>query len=216
MYISRNVYASKIKERLTAELRTKDLPFTIIADESTDPHSNQDILSLCLRFVDQSSPNDPHVKECLINFMHLERINATMISRKILESLSNPSISLDPSNIRGQAYDGASVMSSGKEGVQAKIKEISPLALFTHCYAHCLNLSIAASCKLSEMRNLIGLINEAYLFLNNSPKRQQLFELTLKEYLSENSHSKLPSLCKTRWVERHTCLDLFSWKYISS
>ena len=100
-------------------------------------------------------------------------------------------------------------MSSGKDGVQAKIKEISPLALFTHCYAHCLNLSIAASCKLSEVRNLIGLINKAYLFLNNSPKRQQLFELTLKEYLPENSHNKLPGLCKTRWVERHTCLNLF-------
>ena len=145
--------------------------------------------------------------------MHLERTNATMISRKILESLSDPSISLDPSNIRGQAYDGASVMSSGKEGVQAKIKEISPLALFTHCYAHCLNLSIAASCKLSEVRNLVGLINEAHLLLNNSPKRPQLFGLTLKEYLLENSHRKLPGLCKTRWVERHTCLDLFLEMY---
>ena len=113
--------------------------------------------------------------------MHLERTNATMISREILESLSDPSISLDPSSIRGQAYDGAFVMSSGKGGVQAKIKEISPLALFTHCCAHCLNLSITASCKLSEVRNLIDLTNEAYLFLNNSPKRQQLFELTLKE-----------------------------------
>ena len=145
--------------------------------------------------------------------MHLERTNATMISRKILESLSDPSISLDPSNIRGQAYDGASVMSSGKEGVQAKIKEISPLALFTHFYAHCLNVSIATLCKLSEVWNLIGLINEAYLFLNNSPKQQQLFELTLKEYLPEDSHSKLPGLCKTRWVERHTCLDLFLEMY---
>ena len=79
MYISRNVYVSKIKERLIAELRTKDLPFTIIADESTDPLSNQEILSLCLRFVDQSSLNDPHIEECLIIFMHLERTNATMI-----------------------------------------------------------------------------------------------------------------------------------------
>ena len=103
------------------------------------------------------------------------------------------SISLDPSNIRGQAYDGASVMSSGKEGVQAKIKEISPLALFTHCYAHCLNLSIAATCLLSEVRNLIGLINETYLFLNNSPKRQKLFQLALKEYLPENSHMQQAS-----------------------
>ena len=110
-------------------------------------------------------------------------------------------------------YDGASIMSSGKEGVQAKIKETSPLALYTHCYAHCLNLSIAATCKLSGVRNLIGLINEAYLFLNNSPKWQQLFELTLKEYLPENSHSKLPGLCKTRWVERHTCRDVFLEMY---
>ena len=47
------------------------------------------------------------------------------------------------------------------------------------------------------MRNLIGLINEAYLFLINSPKQQQLFDLTLKEYLPENSHGKLPGLCKT-------------------
>ena len=67
------MYASKIQERLTVELRTKDLPFTIIADESTDPHSNQEISSLYLRFVDQSSPNDPHVKEYPINFMHLDR-----------------------------------------------------------------------------------------------------------------------------------------------
>ena len=120
---------------------------------------------------------------------------------------------LDPSSIRGQAYDGASAMSSEKEGVQAKINEISPLAPFTHCYAHCLNLSVAATCKLSEVRDLIGLINVAYLFLNNSTKRQKLFELARKEYPPENSHRKLPGLCKTRWVERHTCLDVFLEMY---
>ncbi|KAK3754906.1 hypothetical protein QZH41_003007 [Actinostola sp. cb2023] len=208
-----HVYASKIKERLTVHLRTKGLPFTIIADEGTDPHSNQEILAVCLRFVDLSSPQDPHIRECLINLMHLERTNATMISTKILESISDPSISLDPTNIRGQAYDGAAVMSSGKAGVQAKIKEISPLALFTHCYSHCLNLSIAATCKVQEVRNLIGLINETYLFLDNSPKRQKLFELTLEKYLPDCSHSKLPGLCKTRWVERHTCLEVFLEMY---
>lgn len=49
------LYASKIKERLTAKPRTEDLPFTIIADVGTDLRSNQEVLSLCLRFVDQSS-----------------------------------------------------------------------------------------------------------------------------------------------------------------
>ena len=33
-----HLYSSKFKERLTAALRTKGLPFTIIADEDTDPH----------------------------------------------------------------------------------------------------------------------------------------------------------------------------------
>ena len=120
---------------------------------------------------------------------------------------------LDPSSIRGQAYDGASAVSSEKVGVQAKINEISPLAPLTHCYAHYLNLSIAATCKLSEVRNLTGLINVAYLFLNNSSKRQKLFELARKEYPPENSHRKIPGLCKTRWVERHTCLDVFLKMY---
>ena len=129
----------------------------------TDPHANHEILSVCLRFVDLTSLKDPHIKECLITFLNLERANASAISSKILESLSHPSVSLDPARIRGQAYDGAAVMSSARTGVQAKIKEISPLAIYTHC----LNLAIAASCKVQEVRNLIGLINEAYLFLAN-------------------------------------------------
>ena len=40
------------------------------------------------------------------------------------------------------------------------------------------------------MRNLISLINEAHLFLSNSPK-QQLFELTVKEFLPYSRASKL-------------------------
>ncbi|MCG8623082.1 MAG: hypothetical protein MJE68_13940 [Proteobacteria bacterium] len=137
------------------------------------------------------------------------------ISKKILEALSHPSVSLDPCRIRGQAYDGASVMSGevGRGGVEAHIKEISPLAIYTHCYSHCLNLSIAASCKVQEVRNLISLINESHLFFSSSPKRQRLFELTVREFLSYTSASKLPGLCKTRWVERHTCFEVFLEMY---
>ena len=41
-----------------------------------------------------------------------------------------------------QTYDGASVMSSELNGVQAKIKEDVPEAMFLHCYAHKLNLML--------------------------------------------------------------------------
>ena len=100
-------------------------------------------------------------------------------------------------------------MSSDKAGVQAKIREVSPIALYTHSYSHCLNLSIAASCAVQEVRNLISVINEAHFFLSNSPKRQSLFDLTVVKFMPESSHRKLPGLCKTRWVERHTCFEVF-------
>ena len=96
--------------------------------------------------------------------MYLERANASTICRSILESVSDTSVSLDPSNIRGQAYDGAAVMSSSRAGVQAKIKETAPLAMYTHCYAHCLNLTIAATCNIPKVRSLIDVIKEEYLF----------------------------------------------------
>ena len=166
---------------------------------------------MCLRFVDVSSSHMPHIKECLLSFIYLERATATAISQKILETLT--SLSIDVSNIRGQVYDGAAVMSSEIAGVQAKIKEVSPLALYTHCYSHCLNLSIAAACGVPEVRHLITLINQAYLFLNNSSKRQRMFEIVLKTYMPDCSHSKLPGLCKTRWVERHTCFEVFLEMY---
>ena len=169
-----------MRQRLTKSLQECNLPFTVIADETTDPSSNREILAVCLRFVDVSVPQDPHLKECLLSFIHLDRANAISISRNILEALSDPSVSLDPRQIRGQAYDRASVMSSEMAGVQAKIREISPRALYyTHCYSHCLNLALAASCNVQEVRNIISLINESYLFLSNSPKPERLFESTV-------------------------------------
>ena len=52
-------------------------------------------------------------------------------------------------------------------------------------------------------------INEAYLFLSNSPKRQSMFELAVVKLMPASSHKKLPGLCRTRWVERHTCYEVF-------
>ena len=122
--------------------------------------------SVCLRYVDLTVPRKPQIRECLLSFIHLQRATADIISTKLISALTDPPLCLDTGKICGQAYDGASVMSSSKAGVQARIKEISPRALYTHCYSHCLNLSIAASCQIQEVWNLIGIINEAHIFLS--------------------------------------------------
>ena len=36
-----------------------------------------------------------------------------------------------------------------------------------------------------------------------------MFDVTVKKLMPEASHTKLPGLCKTRWVERHTCFEVF-------
>ncbi|XP_025407314.1 uncharacterized protein LOC112681265, partial [Sipha flava] len=62
--------------------------------------------------------------------------------------------------LKGQSYDNAKNMSGLYSGLQARIKEISPLADFVPCSAHSLNLvgSCAASTH-NEARGLLKLMN---------------------------------------------------------
>ena len=53
---------------------------------------------------------------------------------------------IDIAKARGQAHDGTGSMSSERVGVQSRIKVVAPLALYTHCRSHVLNLSIASAC----------------------------------------------------------------------
>ena len=64
---------------------------------------------LCV-LVDLSLPSNRHIKECLISFMSFERVNSS--TREFWRPY--------PVNIRGQAYEGAAVMSSG-------------IAMYTQC-----------------------------------------------------------------------------------
>ena len=58
-----HIYSCAIKEKLTRVLKEQRrvlkeqiFPFTVITDEVTDPHANQEILSVCIRFLDISLP----------------------------------------------------------------------------------------------------------------------------------------------------------------
>ena len=62
-------------------------------------------------------------------------------------------------------------MSSEEAGVQAMIKEVSPLTFYTQYYCHCLKLSLARNSGSTHV------------------------------YLPTCSRTNLVRLCKTRWVE---------------
>lgn len=78
---------------------------------------------------------------------------------------------LDPKLIRGQAMDGCSVMSGQHGGLQALVRQISPSALYVHCMAHRLNLTLVkVSASSVPMKSFFGLLESLYSFFVASPK----------------------------------------------
>ena len=93
-------------------------------------------------------------------------------------------------------------MSSNNVGVQARIREVCPLALYTHCHSHQLNLCVIKACSIPNIRNANGVISEIAKYFNYSPKRQHFFEHVIDSVTPAEKRVKLKDLCRTRWVER--------------
>ena len=92
---------------------------------------------------------------------------------------------------RGQCFDGAGNMAGKCKGAAARISKDHPLAIYTHCASHRLNLCVVASCKLQNVKNMMNSVRVISDFLNNSPKKHLLLEKMIKEHLPEASHKQL-------------------------
>lgn len=88
----------------------------------------------------------------------------------IKEVLKNNDLNIQ--NIRGQCYDGVASMRGSYTGVQARIKNENPLAIYVHCYAHILNLCLVDLTKqVKQIRNIFGVFNTLHNFIGASSKR---------------------------------------------
>ena len=193
---------------IVQEIKTAKF-YSILADEVTS--HNTEHLALCTRFVDAKGD----IREEFMTFLSLERLTGRYIAEKIIEFLKDNDLNVE--NIRGQGYDGASNMSSERVGVQAQIKELSPLATYIHCSSHQLNLVITHLCILAEVRNVVDQLQHCCHFFLASPKRSGLLELIVSKGVVDKCKRKpLLDLCKTRWAERHTAYQHFyqSFTYI--
>ena len=75
-------------------------------------------------------------------------------------------------------YDGGANMRGSCKGVQARIKEINPKAMYTHCFAHCLNRALVNAISSKEhacARNFFGVVELTYTFTEGSAMRHQYF-----------------------------------------
>ncbi|XP_055017683.1 zinc finger MYM-type protein 1-like [Boleophthalmus pectinirostris] len=168
------------------KLEIKKAPFVaVMVDETTDV-GNMAQLSLVLRYM-----TDTGVKERFIKFEDVTSgKRADDIAVLIFHLFEEYECSLD--KVVAQCYDGAVVMASGLNGVQAKVKEKAPMALFIHCYAHRLNLVLMqGASKLKECKVFLANVNGLAAFFSRSPKRTKLLDNICKR--------RFPQVVPTRW-----------------
>jgi len=94
-----------------------------------------------------------------------ENIANTIIS--IMKALN-----LDLIKLRGQEYDEASNMIGKVKRKKTRILQKFPLAQYTHCSSHALNLVIMSSCKNQQIQNMIGTIKTVTNFIRDSHIRR--------------------------------------------
>ncbi|CAG2243937.1 unnamed protein product [Mytilus edulis] len=146
-----------------------------IGGETTDI-SNRQQLVVCLRWIDDHL----QAHEDLIGLYKVDNTQAATIAESIKDVLVGLNVNIG--NCRGQTYDGASAMAGRKSGVQQRIKEIEPKALYNHCHGHLLNLACADNIKKNE--SLSSAMDTAYeitKLVKKSPNRDTHLEKNCKD-----------------------------------
>ena len=181
--------------------------FAIMADETTDI-STKEQLSMMLRY-----PTSTGIQEKFVGFIEVTDTTGQGLADKIWDEVI--ALGLDPMNMRGQGYDGAANMSGWRRGVQAVIMAKNPLALYTHCSSHVLNLVIVKSCSIPEFRNMFGVVQRAAVYFGESAKRMAYLDaaLTATSTGDRPAHQRLKKHCQTRWIEQADALGVFQELY---
>ena len=73
--------------------------YLILADEVREKFSNQEVMSLCLRFVDESQAA-PCTLKALLDFVYLKRTTGENISGKIIEILTENNVPVDKIRVK--------------------------------------------------------------------------------------------------------------------
>ena len=154
-------------------------------DETTDIACRAQ-LSVIVRYVDHAGK----IQERFIGFFD---VSGGRDAQSVFEVLNE---NMQGYNFRdklvSQTYDGAAVMASALNGLQAKVKAIAPSAMFVHCYAHRLNLVLSQGAKcLSECRVFFASLSGFATFFSKSTKRTN--------FLESAGCSRLPRNAPTRW-----------------
>ena len=192
--------AEIVRNKITTSIKNAGI-YSIMADETRD-YSKKEQLSIVVRCVDVESAN---VYEHFLAFTEATSLNAESLCTYILNTLDT--FKLDSAGIVSQGYDGASVMSGHCSGVQQRIKQVAPQAVYVHCHAHCLNLALVDTAKrVQEAAEFFVLMEVLYVFLTSS-KAHVTYTQQQRQLDPKSQIRQLQRLSDTRWACRYFAVD---------
>jgi len=106
-------------------------------------------------------------------------------------------------------------MSGSCSGVQQQLREVSPCAVYIHCYAHKLNLALGDCVKSIQFTcDFCCLLEALYEFISTS-KTHTVFVAKQLELHPEKQIHQLQKLSDTRWTCRQGAVNAVSCTYDS-
>lgn len=155
-----SLIGNEIKKEIISDI--KKAKYYGIMFDTTPDISHVEQMSQVIRYV-QIENRKVEVKESFLGFIPLSGKKASDITDEIIQSLENNG--LDLKLCRSQGYDNATTMSGIHTGVQTRIKEQNPKAIFVPCANHSLNLcGVHAFASVPDCITFFGTLESIYKF----------------------------------------------------
>ena len=184
--------AQKVLDAILHEVESAKY-YSIIVNATPDSaHVEQTIF--ILRYIHLNADLDTFkLHERFLAFVDCNKKTGKDIAQLIIDTLKKHSIPL--TNCRGQGYDNGSNMSGSYKGAQAIIMKNNPLAIFSPCGCHSLNLCVVHSAECCvQVITFFGVVQQLYNFFSSSPQRWEI--------LTSSVGCSLHNPSETRWSAR--------------